>query len=194
MNEPLVLKLYGDDDEPVAPEPAVAAAVVAQLRRWDASLYALVDAARNQDIWPLLSASTARYQSLLDGEQASALAQWAPYLVRLSDSPLLEGLVSRGWGQSWGLYLASPRPFKAVRRHFARRLLVEHNEKKAFFRFYDPRVMRKYLPQCTMRQLSELFGDVERFFVEGEQANTLHAFSRGGQGLLQEQVPLTTVP
>jgi hypothetical protein len=40
-----------------------------------------------------------------------------------------------------------------------------------YFRFYDPRVLRLFLPACTARQRSELTGtEIERFLVEGLEA------------------------
>ena len=37
-----------------------------------------------------------------------------------------------------------------------------------YFRFYDPAVLRSFFPTATERQRVEMFGEIESFFVEGE--------------------------
>jgi len=46
-----------------------------------------------------------------------------------------------------------------------------------FFRFYDPRVMRGYLPTCSPKQLAEFFGPVDFYIAEGEAPARAHAWS-----------------
>jgi len=100
-------------------------------------------------------------------------------------------VVRLGWGQSWGVYLSSPRPFRAVRRHF-RSFLVVSNEsgKKLYFRYYDPRVMRDFLPLCTRRQASVLFRHVDSFLFEDEQPSTLLELSLGDEGVARRAIAL----
>lgn len=140
-------------------------------------LYALVDAARDRRIGALLRACSDQHASLFDGEKGQRLADVAPYLVELSaDSPLLEVLVNEGWGDSWGIYLLGLRPFKEVRRRLRRSLMVqdEETDKRLYFRFYDPRVMRTFWPTCTTRQRSEFVGnEISAFFGESENGEIL---------------------
>src|SRR5262245_17895263 len=88
--------------EPV-PGPAAPAAdpclVARQLRAQPRSLYAILDAARDPKVLELLRASGEKYQSLYEGPEGEELAAFAPYLVELPPaSPLLDRLVSEGWG------------------------------------------------------------------------------------------------
>ena len=104
--------------------------------------------------------------------RATPLAHCAPYLVALRpDSGLLERLVREGWGARWGIFFACARPFKDVRRHLRRFLLVEDDvtAEKYYFRFYDPRTLRVFLPSCTPRQRADFFGEIACFFAEGER-------------------------
>ncbi len=172
MIAPLKLTLFGDEDE-TPPAPWSSAAVLQPLQHYGSHLFALLDGARDPAILPLLAESGAVFQSLFSDQRAEQLAAWSPYLVRVGEHPILEQLVMRGWGSSWGVYLASSRGFKALRRHFARHLIVQHNGADAYFRFYDPRVLRQHLPCCTPQQLSDLFGDVQQFFIEGPEAQQL---------------------
>jgi hypothetical protein len=135
-------------------------------------LYAVLDTARDRRILELLRESVEEHYSLYDGVEGETLAHVAPYLVRLApDSRLLAVLAREGWGRRWGIYLTSPQPFKSVRRHLRRYLMVERQEsnERMYFRFYDPAVLRVFLPASTVMQRSELFGAVDEFLFEGER-------------------------
>lgn len=162
-----------------ADPPALAArkgSALAALCAEPAPLFALLDAARDRRVLTLLRESVEEVRSLYEGTAGDALADVAPYLVRLpSGAALLERLVREGWEKSWGVYLTSARPFAEVRRHFRRLLLVkaETARQRLYFRFYDPRVLRVFLPVCNLRQRQELFGEIECFLMEGAQGEVL---------------------
>ena len=152
-----------------------------------APLFALLDAARAERILEILRESPEDHRSLYDGAQGDGLAEVAPYLVALPrGSALLGRLVQEGWGRSFGVYLASRRPLKEVRTHFRRLLMVsmDDGERRFYFRFYDPRVLRVFLPTCSARQDEEMFGDreIEGFVVEGERGEALRFAPRGRAG------------
>ena len=55
-------------------------------------------------------------------------------------------------------------------RHFRQFLRVRDEAgREFFFRFYDPRVLRVYLPTCNSEELRTFFGPVELFSMEGER-------------------------
>ncbi|MDC3988658.1 DUF4123 domain-containing protein [Polyangium jinanense] len=149
------------------------------LRTEKTPLFALLDAARDKRIRELLRESVDESRSLYEGAQGDALADVAPYLVRLSpESALMGKLLDEGWGQSWGVYLTSSRPFVDVRRHLRRLTMVEAEGevKRLYFRFQDPRVLRRFLAMSNLRQRGELFGSIlEAFLMEGEQGEVLRA-------------------
>lgn len=135
-------------------------------------LYAVLDAARDARILELLHEAADDHRSLYEGVQGEALADVAPYLVHFrKDSALLDRLVEEGWGRAWGIFLTASKPFKEVRRHLRRFLMVEEDEtrERLYFRFYDPRVLREVLPIATVRQEDEIFEGIERFLCEGER-------------------------
>lgn len=167
---------------PTAPAPARHAALEAlAAEAGRGTLYALVDAARSERLLVLLRESVDVYDSLYQGLKAETMADYAPYLVKLrAGSRLLPRLVEEGWGNAWGVFLATPLPLREVRAHF-RRLLFVHNEEleaTVYFRFYDPRVLRVFLRVATVRQEDELFGPVERFLCEDEEM-AVASFARG---------------
>ncbi len=147
-------------------------------------LYGLLDAARDKRIKKMLEAQPASpFQSLYEGKQGEELADYAPYIVRIyPDSPLIERLIEDGWGKSWGIYLRCPLSILEVRRHFRHFLMVKDETGEEFyFRFYDPRVLRVFLPTCTQDQRLEFFGPVERFFVEDDKGARVLEFAPNGE-------------
>ena len=152
---------------------------LAALRGEKKPLFALLDAARDKRVLEVLRGSVEEYQSLYDGVDGEAMAEVAPYLVGLPrDGKLLERLVREGWGESWGVFLTNRGAFKEVRRHFRRILMVDVEEagarpQRVYFRFYDPRVLRDFLPVCSVQQGPEMFGRCGCFVLEGERGEVL---------------------
>jgi len=150
------------------PAPAAKAQVQAVLSAQE-QLFAVLDAARSPRVLELLQGATEEYHSLYEGPQGEALAEVAPYLVRLpARSRLLECLLAEGWGQAWGIYFTCPLPFLETRRHLRKFLMVEAEGEDArlYFRFYDPRVLHTFLPTCTPDQKKAFLGPITQLFHE----------------------------
>ncbi|APR82378.1 Hypothetical protein A7982_07727 [Minicystis rosea] len=146
-------------------------------------VYAMLDAARHEDIHPAVTTSGLDHACLYAGKLPKALSEVAPYLVRLTpDAPLTRDLLTRGWGDAWGTFVISTATLEELRRHFRRFLKVEDEAGQTMiFRFYDPRVLRAYLPTCTAGELSYVFGPVGMFVMEGEAPDEVIRFHREGQ-------------
>lgn len=155
-------------------------------------LFAILDAARDIRILALLLHYKEECQSLYEGTEGATLAQVAPYLVRLAkDSRLLDALVKEGWGKSWGVYLTSASDLLEVRRHLRHFLQVRLPDgEQVYFRFYDPRVMRVFLPTCTAEETVQFFGPIKRYVMESEEPDKLWEFTTSGRGAVKKVVPL----
>jgi len=166
--------------------------LLSMLRRDFQPLYAILDAARDVKILALLLQHKEEYQSLYEGPDGAELAQVAPYLVKLKkDSALLDTLVREGWGQSWGVYLTCPGEFAEVRRHLRHFLEVKLPDgKQVYFRFYDPRVLRTYLPTCTAEEANQFFGPIKKYLIEDEKPVKLLQFVNQGRGPVRSAIPL----
>lgn len=169
---------------------------LAILRRQSEFIYALLDAARDSNILLLLKNSGEEYQSLYEGAQGEELADVAPYLVGLpAQCSLLETLLTSGWNQSWGVFLISNADFKAVRRHFRHFLLVEdENGKELYFRFYDSRVLRVFLPTCKSKEAQQFFGPVNCFLMEDEHTKRFWRFTCTEAGVEKKIINLDIIP
>ena len=157
--------------------------------------YSILDAARADVIYPKLSGSDVRKICLFHGAKAVELATVAPYLVHLKrDDSFTDWLMNHGWGKSWGIFLQSSATLDELQRHFRKFLMVYDEEgKPLYFRFYDPRVLRVYLPTCNETELETIFGPVNRYCVEGDNGNAMIEYSCAGGKLSQRIVQLATL-
>jgi len=151
-------------------------------------VYALLDAARDESIYPKIVNSDLESTCLFQGENARKLAWVAPYLVLLRrDDPFTEWVVENGWGKSWGVFAGSPAPLNELKRHFRTFLMVYDDEGSSlYFRYYDPRVLRAYLPTCNAEELGSVFGPIEFFIAEQEDPESGSRF-RNVYGVLQHE-------
>jgi hypothetical protein len=170
--------------------PEAEARALALLAQMTAPLYALVDAARSPEALASLLVHEEIYYSLYDGPEGEKLEEVAPYLVELPEgSPLLATLVRDHWGKSMFSLLAAPVDFKVLRRHLRHFLLIENEQKRRmYFRFYDPRVLRAFLPTCTPEEAKAFFGPIQSFLVEGEGKATAWHFTRKYNDTLRKEL------
>ena len=155
--------------------------------------YAVVDGARDGRIYPRVRDHHLTHACLFSGKLAPELVQAAPYLVPLVRAASTRELLELGWGASWGILAASNVGLEELRRHFRTMLRVEDEAGKRYlFRFYDPRVLRVYLPTCTSRELRAFFGPIERFLVESDKPTRLLSYSIRGTLLHTATVDLAS--
>ena len=114
------------------------------------------------------------------------MAEAAPYLVELErESAFTDLVLGDGWGQAWGIFatFADTPGFREVRRHFRTFLRVRGPQGKVvYFRYYDPRILRKYAPTCTASELETILGPAARLAVESADETALLSFERGENG------------
>ena len=144
-----------------------------------ASIYAIVDAARQEKIYPTLFRSGNDHICLYQGAKAQELAYVAPYLVALGrDDSFTQWLIGNGWGDSRAIFAASSASLRDLRQHFRKFLTVFDEEGKSLlFRYYDPRVLRVYLPTCNASELKLIFGPVDRYALESEKGDAIVEYS-----------------
>ncbi|MCK5230889.1 MAG: DUF4123 domain-containing protein [Desulfobulbaceae bacterium] len=149
--------------------------------RLPVNTYAVLDTARDKVIYPKIINADVQSICLYHGAKAVEMATVAPYLVHLKkNDSFTEWLLTQGWGNSWGIFLQAPVPFKLneLQRHFRKFLMVyDEDGKPLYFRFYDPRVFRVYLPTCNKDELEIIYGPILRYHVEGGDASQFVEFA-----------------
>ena len=157
----------------------------------DLNVYAVVDGASAPDLLDKLYGLQPEFACLYRGELAPDLAEVAPYLVRLeAGSEFADWLIGEGWGRHWCVFAASRGEMRALRRHFQKLVIVYDTEgTPLYFRFYDPRVLRRFLPTCSGEELATVFGPVAAYILEGEDPSAVLRFQLADGSLEQARLP-----
>jgi hypothetical protein len=156
----------------------------------DRRSYALLDAARDEQIYRSLLTADCNWACLYRGDAAARMAEVAPYLVQLDrDSRFTQWLLTGGWAKNWGIFIRAGVDLEILRNHFRRFVMAQLPDgRNVYFRFYDPRVLRAYLPTCTDVELTAIFGPVDRYAMENEHGDALLTFEQSDGILLKGQV------
>lgn len=159
-------------------------------------LFALLDAARDEKVWKFLEElPSEQYQCLFTGRQARTLAKYGPHLLMV-DHSLLEKVLPKFWGESWGYFLSASCDFEQLLQHLRQFLLVKDQAtgKQRFFRFYDPRVLRRFLPTCSAAQLAEIFVTVQSFLLEDADPSVLLEYTLANMKLHRRTISVRMDP
>lgn len=157
-------------------------ALVCQHLKAGEKLYGVVDSARDRE---LAEAAWAHFElkrwSLFGASGADHMANVSPYLVAFdfrssyphAGSGYLDLWANR-LGSAAGILLISSADARSMWEHLGTIFKVadEHGH-NYFFRFYDPRVLRVFLPTCSTEQSQQFFGPVRRILVEAETAENM---------------------
>ena len=152
----------------------------------------IVDSARDPRIFSLLLGSYLEYSCLYSGTLPVSLETAAPYLVHLEyDDRRTRRFLEQAWGNSWGIFLKCDTRLHTLRRHLRGFLTVRGpSGGKLLFRYYDPRVLRVYLPSCSSEDLRTVFGPIERIWTESEPAGKIVEFGFDGAKLVSNEFPI----
>lgn len=87
----------------------------------------------------------------------------APYLFQV-DSELLDWIAKKLWKEPWGIFAMSKATMEELRLHFKKFLMVKLPDGKQWlFRYYDPRILKAYLPACEPWELQKFFGPIRAY-------------------------------
>ncbi len=147
--------------------------------------YSILDAARIFGELNTAKKLQTNFLSLYQGRSEELLSSVAPYLFPYKNNTEFGSwLMDRGWGNSWGIFIVSQKSMEDLHKHFRKFLMVQTEDgQELYFRFYDPRVLRVFLPTCDSVQLRDFFGPIESFIVEDMDPNRLLVFSFDGSRL-----------
>ncbi|MEA2836711.1 MAG: hypothetical protein QOD89_1261 [Bradyrhizobium sp.] len=145
----------------------------------------MVDTARDPSLYGEVMALDQRAVCLFAGPLQPSLARTAPYLAILEpEDAFLRRWRETGRGQSWGVLFRSQADLAEMRRQLRQRLeVVLPDGRRVLFRFYDPRVLRDYLPGCQGAELDFWFGQTSVYWVDGERTGETLALRRSGDGV-----------
>jgi len=133
----------------------------------------LLDAARMGNAISAAMELNPTFDSLYRGRSEESLSEVAPYLFSFGfNTGFGNWYMEHGWGNAWGVLICSSYPMEELHKHFRKFLIVgTEDDHQLYFRFYDPRVLRVFLPTCDAAQLHEFFGPIEYFIMEDEDSS-----------------------
>ena len=161
----------------------------------DMSVWAILDCARDERIYPALRNSQLDYLCLFSGRLHHEVVAAAPHLIEVSPTfRFTPRLIEMGWGQSWGVFLRTKDPSN-LRSHLRGFLRVtDESGRFLLFRYYDPRVLRVYLPTCRTDELRTVFGPISSYLVEDVDGKGLIEFEFDGHRLFERRITLAAEP
>jgi len=159
-------------------------------------VWAVLDGARDKRVYSAVVGCYTDNCCLYSGDLPSDLKLAAPYLVSLDPEDRTTRYILRhAWGNNWGIFLRSTSSMEKLRRHLKSFLVVKDPRgRRLLFRYYDPRVLRVYLPTCWPNELEQVFGPVKAYMVEGAEAGTVIQYRLGDKGLVEKEVRLKAPP
>jgi hypothetical protein len=177
--------------------PKLNTSVVEALRneyfpRDDLVTYMLVDGASAAALIDHLYDDKADFACLISGALEPDMQEVAPYLVVLRDGhPFGEWILNYALGEHWGVVLRASLQLEDLARRYRKLLHVRGaDDEPLFFRYYDPRVLRSYLPTCMDAEVAAWFDGVDHYLVEAEVADRLLRFSTDGLVVNTREIPL----
>lgn len=155
-------------------------------------IWAILDGARDDRVYSTFDMFSADKCCLYAGELEPEIKTVAPYLVQIDrEDRWTRYLIDKGWGESWGVFLRASASLSELRRHLRRFLIVlDDRGRRRIFRYYDPRVLRGYLPTCLTGELRFVFGPIDEYLIESEDASRVLRFSFDGVNLLERAHPV----
>jgi hypothetical protein len=156
-------------------------------------VWMIVDSARDRRIFGLLlDCFYSSFSSLFATPLPPRLESVAPYLVPLDyDDKKTRKFLSNAWGNNWGVFIRCDTSQDRLRRHLRNFVSVrDPHGQRLLFRYYDPRILRTYLPTCTTQELECVFGPIECFLSEGKAVENMIEFRFDRGKLVQRTLSL----
>lgn len=144
------------------------------------AVFAILDGAQDERIYAAVKGTFLPKDCLYSGDLPWQLQMTAPYLVQLDkEDRFTRYVINSGWGKHWASFLRTETGIKQLRRHLREFLRVRDEAgKRLIFRYYDPRVLRAYLPTCWPAELDTFFGPISAFITEGEEPGEILEFRK----------------
>jgi hypothetical protein len=156
------------------------------------STYMLLDGAATRALIEHLYDDAVEFTCLISGPLEPDMQEVAPYLAVLRDGePFTDWILSHALGENWGSVLRSSLSMDDLARRYRRLLRVRGPDgEPLFFRYYDPRVLRVFLPTCEADDLDEWFDGVRYYFAESGDPGVLLRFRTDGTVVEKDELRL----
>lgn len=157
------------------------------------SVYALIDAAKIEDLTTQLLICEPEYCNLFEDMEAMELEEVSPYLVRLYKKDIFtEWVLDNVYGSDGAIFLQSNYDIESLQRHLRKYLYVsreiEHPDTKkpviqeGVLAYYDPRVLPEWLESIDESTKQSFLSVSECVYYEDMQnKSVLHFYTIDGE-------------
>jgi len=180
------VELFAGLDELRSP-PAAAVAQESRMRQLRAMLglergarpFALLDGAQSLELAVRLRRIGCRIFTLFEGPLAAEEGAAGPLLVAFpSDRSKALALCLAEIGGNKGILLSTYAELQDLVDHLREIFVVSDEEdREYFFRFYDPRVLRAFVPSCSPEERKQFFGPIRAIAAEDDERSALENFA-----------------
>lgn len=161
-----------------------------------ASWFAVLDAAQEASAPQQAAEAGMQVRCLYEGEAGALVANVAPHLTTFDVSGEFANWLFPRWDRNVGILLQAQATFDEVRKHLRKFLIVKGPDGKTQYRlrYYDPRVLRAFLPVCTHDELNEFFGPIACFYAAGPLGLSVRTFRWTTRGMAAGDHAITPSP
>ena len=149
--------------------------------------YLIYDAALNGTYTLLmLQKHYPKHRCLFKGTKDETLVDVAPHIFLIDDSgEKLKDEIELSLKEL--VTIESIQDIDTVKDHFKEFIYQDVNRRECFFRFWDPRVLKKFLPMCTEIQLKMFFRPVTALIMADENDSEVVRYTLQYSGLVAEK-------
>ncbi len=154
--------------------------------------YALIDAAKMEELTTQLLIDEPNYRMLFEGNDAIELEEVAPYLVALHPHDAFSSwVIEEVYGNDGAIFMHSRHDIDTLATHFRKYLYVTreipHPEtgkpviQEGVLAFYDPRVLPEWLESAKAETKTAFLSPLEMLYYEDAYDKTrLHCYTSQG--------------
>lgn len=131
----------------------------------------------------------AQNQSLFKGTKDEVLENVSPWIFRIENN--FSEVINNESGLSLvgSVFIECDSGMEAIVRHLQQFIYQVINGREYFFRFWDGRVLKKFLPTCSPVQLKEIFGPLKIFATDSESPEHVAEFLYENGFLITRKIP-----
>jgi len=132
-------------------------------------LYAVLDSCNQPLVLEKSRQCAGAMRSLFKNQAAEEHKDFAPYLFE-TDQILVDWIHKALAGTHFGIFIETHLDLTVLRSHLRKFLLVEgENDRRLYFRFYDPRVIGGFLATADAEIAQRFFGPIHSFFFVDQE-------------------------
>jgi hypothetical protein len=157
--------------------------------------YILFDSARMQDSIKIAIQMNKKNICIYDGKGEGIYKTIGPYIFDFSANISFQNwYYENGWCNSWGYLVHASCSIERLASHFNKfKFKIDEKGDKKYFRYYDPRVLKKILLTMSREELILFFGPVSHFVTEDRSTPNGSKYFLKEERLTQKEILISEI-